>query len=270
MSIKVTFPAGENSVTVRGLYQWDYGQTLEIEAVDLGSEIAEVHFACAGMDEAIVRPCTFSGNIGTVTIPDQCLEQSSAISAWVYLPSVTQGHTSKTIVLPITARVRPAKTRDIPAEVCDRYTELIAEVNEAVNALENGNITVAKAKDATNAGHAASAGNAATANYATLAGFLSTLPIENKEKKLTSSGLYNIQYERDNEIFACGLVLWEQGLPTYFSSYSKYYNSNSYSLNLRIDGDGKLRVFQEQSGNGTSKQIEYTDDCVFYTSKLGG
>ena len=46
MAIKVVFPANTSSITVAGLYQWDYGQTLEIECPEIGSEIVEVHFAC--------------------------------------------------------------------------------------------------------------------------------------------------------------------------------------------------------------------------------
>ena len=46
MAIKVVFPTGASSITVAGLYQWDYGQTLEIECPEIGSEIVEVHFAC--------------------------------------------------------------------------------------------------------------------------------------------------------------------------------------------------------------------------------
>ena len=169
MALKASFPQGTDLITVSGLFQWDYGQELEIESPDIGSEIVEVHFASPNMSEAIVRSCSFSNGIGTVTIPDTCLEQSRGISAWVYQISGTQGHTTKTIILPITERTRPSVAPDIPAEVSDRYTELITEVNEAVEALENGNITVARATDATNANYAGSAGNAATANFATTA-----------------------------------------------------------------------------------------------------
>ena len=270
MSLKVTFPVGSNAETVRGLYQWDYGQILEIESADIGSEIVEVHFACSNMNEAIVRPCTFTNGVGSTTIPDACLEQSTPITAWVYRINGTQGHTLKTITLPITARTRPSVNRDIPAEVSDKYTELITEVNEAVEALENGSVTVAKATDATNANFAGSAGNAATANHALSAASLSSIPTENTEKKLTSSGLYNIQYKLDKEIFACGLVYWEQGVQTYFSSYTTYYNTNNYSRGLQIGTDGRLYVYQGQVSGGTSNMIDYTAQCVFYTSKLGG
>lgn len=174
MAIKALFPSGQDAITVTGLYQWDYGQVLEIESFDMGSEIVEVHFACTNMSEAIVRPCTFSNGIGTVTIPDDCLEQSTPITAWIYEIEGTQGKTRKVITLPVIARTRPSIARDIPTVISNRYTELITEVNEAIDALENGNVTVKQAQNATTADSAKTAGNASTVNYATSAGTAST------------------------------------------------------------------------------------------------
>jgi hypothetical protein len=170
MAIKAVFPMGTNLITVSGLFQWDYGQVLEIEAPDIGTEVMEVHFACANMREAIVRSCSFSNGVGTVTIPDQCLEQASTITAWVYRIVGTQGHTEKVINLVVTARTRPSVVREIPQEIGDKYTELITEVNEAVENLESGNVKVSLAENATTAGYASSAGNATSAVYATSAG----------------------------------------------------------------------------------------------------
>ncbi len=169
MAIKVVFPIGTTSISVGGLFQWDYGQVLEIESSEIGSEIVEVHFACPSMSEAIVRPCTFSNGVGTVTIPDQCLEQTNTITAWIFEIDGTQGHTAKTITLPLTARKRPAKSRDIPAEYVDKYAEALTEINEAIDALESGEIVVAKATQAENATTATSADSASNAAYATTA-----------------------------------------------------------------------------------------------------
>lgn len=182
MAIKVAFKAGEASVIVQGLYQWDYGQTLEIECAEIGFEIMEVHFASPSMTMAIPRPCTFTGGVGTVPIPDQCLEQGEAISAWLCRIDDTQAHTIKSITLPITKRTKPIRTHEVPAELVDKYSELILEVGETVDALKSGNITVAKALHAESAGRAntatraenasysATAGSASQANYATVAG----------------------------------------------------------------------------------------------------
>lgn len=170
MAIKVNFTNGAPTATASGLYQWDYGQTLEIECAELGSEIMEVHFACRSMSEAIVRSCSFSNGVGTVTIPDQCLEQADTITAWIYSISGTQGHTVKTITLPVTARTRPSVSRDVPMEYINLYGEALNEINEAINNLENGNITAAKATHANTANSANTATNAGSASYATSAG----------------------------------------------------------------------------------------------------
>ena len=167
MSIKVSFSAGETTVTVSGLYQWDYGRVLEIESSDLGTELMEVHFACSGMSEALVRPCQFVDGEGTVTIPDQCLEQTSTVTAWIYSISSTQGYTVKTIILPITKRVRPSVERDVPPEYINVYAEAVEEINEAVNALEQGEVTAAKATNAEHAKKADAATSAVNATWAT-------------------------------------------------------------------------------------------------------
>lgn len=170
MAIKVNIPSGQNIATVSGLYQWDYGQVLEIESTDLGNMIGEVHFACSSMSEAVVVSCNFTEGLGLVRIPDECLEQSSNITAWVYEISGTQGRTRKVITIYVTARTRPSVAQDIPTEISNRYTELITEVNEAVDKLENGDVVAKKATEADRASTAASAGNASTANYAVGAG----------------------------------------------------------------------------------------------------
>lgn len=174
MAIKALFLSGKHDVTTDSLYQWDYGQKLEIEAVDLGTEEVEVHFACPNMSEAIVRPCYLTDGIGVVTIPDDCLEQSSPITAWVYEIAGTQGRTRKIIKIPVIARTRPCVGRDIPTEISDKYTELITDVNEVLGDLKNGNVVVKKATEAVSATSATTAGNASSANYATTAGSANT------------------------------------------------------------------------------------------------
>ena len=171
MAIKVVIPENTTNIQVGGLYQWDFGQALEI-----GSEIMEVHFACSGMTEAIVRECNFSADTdtgtvtGTVTIPDKCLEQASPITAWIYRISDTQGHTVKTITLPVIARTRPSASRDVPTEYVDKYAEALAKINEAVKNLANGTVVSAEATHAVSADNATKAGSATSASYSTSAG----------------------------------------------------------------------------------------------------
>lgn len=227
MAIKAVFPTGTGTISVSGLFQWDYGQILEIESAEIGSEIVEVHFACPSMAEAVVRPCTFSNGVGTVTIPDQCLEQTNTITAWIFEIEGTQGRTIKTITLPITARKRPGKTHDIPPEYIDKYAELITEINEAVRAIGSGNIKVASATNADNATRADTAGNAQSATHATTAGSASSAATitpsliascavlkgsGTKPSELSSSVLYIVTFRHDESgIYECGVCLLGTG-----------------------------------------------------------
>lgn len=131
MNIKATFPAGVDEIIVHGLHQWDYGRKLEIEADDLPA-IIEVHFACPGMDEAVVRVCSATGGVATVAIPDRCLEQASPITAWVYEVGENYGQTIKVITLNIMQRARPQAGDDIPVEIADKYTEAVGVMNDTI------------------------------------------------------------------------------------------------------------------------------------------
>lgn len=169
MAIKALFPEGTTSITLNPLFQWDYGQELEIEAAGLPSLI-EVHFACKDMTEAVVHTCSCVEGIATVAIPDRCLEQSGEITAWVYEIDGSAGRTIYSIKIPITARTRPARSESIPQAVQDTYTQLITEVNDLLDALQSGAVTVGYATKAGSADKATTADSATTATSANTAG----------------------------------------------------------------------------------------------------
>jgi len=169
MAIKAKIPSGQNYVRTSAMYQWDYGQTLEIEADALPSLI-EVHFACHGMAEAVVHTCSAVNGVATVAIPDRCLEQASEITAWVYEIEGTAGRTIYSITIPITARTRPARSESVPQTVQDTYTQLITEVNELLEALQSGAVNVGYAAKAGLADKATTADSATTATSANTAG----------------------------------------------------------------------------------------------------
>lgn len=128
MALKVIIPPGLTKVTVNGLHQWDYGREIEIHAANLPADV-EVHFACTGMETAVVRNCAVLEGKITATVPDICLEQTTPIVAWVYAIGATSGETILTITLPITPRTKPQPNETIPEYVGDRYTEAIAAMN---------------------------------------------------------------------------------------------------------------------------------------------
>lgn len=170
MSIKAIFPAGVEALTVHGLHQWDYGQTLEITHPDLPA-ILEVHFAAVGAQDAIVRAVDSAVGVAEVHIPDALLEQSRPVLAWVYLVGETSGTTMLTVTMPLQARARPAAAGPIPEAVSDKYTEALGAINGLVDSLKEGNVTVARALAADKAGEATKAmrdgqGNEIASTYA--------------------------------------------------------------------------------------------------------
>lgn len=185
MSIKVFLPQGVSEITVNGLHQWDYGRTIEIHSDDLPA-LVEVHFACAGMKDAVVRSCSVVDGVATAAVPDLCLEQTTPVYAWVYIVSETQGVTRTTITLPITARTRPQPEASIPRDNSDAYTAFIAEVNKAVGALQDGTVTVEKARVAERLemGGDVSVGHAETANFATYASILNDYASPDSTRKI--------------------------------------------------------------------------------------
>lgn len=165
MNIKAIFPAGVTALTVNGLHQWDYGRALEIHADDLPSQV-EVHFACPGMKDAVVRECNATDGVATAVIPDTCLEQTAPITAWVFVIDNATGVTTKTITLPVIERARPQPGGTVPEEYTDRYTELITGVNAAIGQLTSGAVKAGCATKADAADHATTADTATTANHA--------------------------------------------------------------------------------------------------------
>ena len=182
MAILAELNNGSSEITVKGLHQWDYGQQLQIKADDLIGDI-EVHFACPGMKEAVVRNCAVIGGIATASIPDQCLEQTAPVIAWVYVIEGTIGTTTKTIRLPIIPRTKPHPGRSVPPEISDKYTEAITAMNALVAEFEeiadntgntgqriddimDGSLVVAKAERSHLAESASSADRATTAQHA--------------------------------------------------------------------------------------------------------
>lgn len=143
MSLKVIVPNGRTEITVNGLHQWDYGQQLEITAEGLPAMV-EVHFACTGMETAVVRSCAVVDGKLTAAIPDHCLEQTTPVTAWVYAVGETSGETILTVKMPIIARAQPQPAPTIPEEVSDKYTEAVAAMNQLVAECEE---TVKNAAD---------------------------------------------------------------------------------------------------------------------------
>lgn len=169
MTLKAIIPPGQTEIVVNGLHQWDYGRILEIHSDELPALI-EVHFACVGMKEAVVRSCTAISGVAKVAIPDACLEQSAPITAWIYQIDSSEGATIKTVTMTVIERPRPQVNESVPTIISDKYTELVDAINEQVEALKGGEVTVSRALTAESANTATSANTAEYATHAYTAG----------------------------------------------------------------------------------------------------
>ena len=302
MALKVLLPAEKLPILEGSLYQWDYGRVLEIECEEIGSELVELHFACQGMPEAIVCLCTFSNSVGTVTIPNQCLEQTRPITVWIYKIEGTEGQTIKTFTLPITARTRPSKAYNIPTEYDDIYAQAVTKIDAAINDIEKGNVKAANAIKADNADYATSAGNAESASYATSAGNAETANTANTATTaetasyLTSSLVYSCEKAEGEDEFEIdtdsleNYTLYYVELVVPFAPTSDIYNIyrhsgliaychlDEYKGNcFRCDLGGYRLEIWSQTGFTTTAQILNTGTNELFTSagtlnfyKIGG
>lgn len=88
------------------LWQYDYGQKLEIKGLDL-PEIFEVHFSWKDLEKTKVITGSTVNGISTVDIPNVALKQKRTITAYIYLSDTTEGETVNTIVLSVNKRKAP-------------------------------------------------------------------------------------------------------------------------------------------------------------------
>lgn len=114
------------------LYQWDYGQILLPTGVELPTAY-EVHFAVPNTDTTM----TVIGGADGVAIPDELLQSSGQIVAYIYLhSSEDDGETEYKINIPVMSRPQPSDYEPTPVEQ-DVITQTIGAVQNAMNAWQN-------------------------------------------------------------------------------------------------------------------------------------
>lgn len=137
--IIANFCKGDTTKILYGLWQWDYGQVLRIQGLDLPTA-TEIHFSLQNRGgEAVTRIGTTKDGITDVTIPDSMLENSSSaadyvIYAFVYLTDETSGQTEYKISIQVKARPRP-EAFDTPEDT-ELFREAIQQVNDSADRAE--------------------------------------------------------------------------------------------------------------------------------------
>ncbi len=132
--IIAAFNEKDTYVTIYGLYQYDYGQVLRIQGLNLPSAV-EMHFALQDKGiESITRVGTTKDGVTDVLIPDSMLENNGTSSdykiyAFVYIADEISGKTERRIEMSVKSRPKP-EAFDRP-EDAELFREAIKAVNES-------------------------------------------------------------------------------------------------------------------------------------------
>lgn len=137
MNITTATFTQDNFTSVYGVWQWDYGQVLRIEGLQL-PPVMEVHFSLQEKGgESLVRIGTTQEGRTDVIIPDCMLEnegtvQNYIIYAFLYLAGKKAGQTEKKIAIHVKARPKICGGNDNP----NIFHEVVELVNDAVGKTE--------------------------------------------------------------------------------------------------------------------------------------
>lgn len=127
----VSFGALRKAVA-HALYQYDYGQILKIEGLDLPAAY-EVHFSNS---ESGGTSITQIGDENGVTIPDSLLATGQTVYAFIYLHTgQSDGETEYRITIPVIQRPERESLEPTP-EQQDAITQAIAALTSAMQAVQ--------------------------------------------------------------------------------------------------------------------------------------
>lgn len=130
--VTVTFK-DSNTATANGVRQWDYGQILRIQGLQLPTAV-EVHFALIDSKDSVTRIGITKDGVTDVVIPDSMIETGKNIFAYVYLRDSESGQTEYEIKIVVTTRAKP-EAFDTPEDK-ELFAQAIEAVNEAADRAE--------------------------------------------------------------------------------------------------------------------------------------
>ena len=137
--IIVNFDKNELCKKAYGLWQYDYGQVLRIQGLDLPTAV-EMHFSLTETGgEAVTRIGITKDGVTDVAIPDSLLEadgtsQDYQIYVFIYLATPDSGETTRRITLGVKSRPRP-EVFDTPGEE-ELFEGAVQAVNDAAKRAE--------------------------------------------------------------------------------------------------------------------------------------
>jgi len=189
--VTATFGSGCTSVTTENLYQYDYGQILKFEGIEL-PDAFEVHFSNSSRAEDTAKTqigTTTEDGVSTVSIPDEYLTTGKYIYAFIYLHSAeNDGETEYMVTIPV--RKRPSiNPEPVTPEEQSVITQAIAALQSAVEktedlsdqAQESADTASQKAEEASQSAIEAEQSASSALESATNAGISETLASEAAE-----------------------------------------------------------------------------------------
>ena len=144
----------ENYKRVTGLWQWDYGQVLRIQGLNLPKAV-EIHFSLQESGgEAKKRVGFTKDGVTDVVIPESMLENEESLGnyniyAFIYLADDTNGQTEYKICMPVKARPKP-EAFDKPEDE-EIFREAITAVRESAERAEKSEQQAAEHAEQTKA-----------------------------------------------------------------------------------------------------------------------
>ena len=139
--IQITFPTGVDSLTAKGLTQYDTGQRIKISGTGITTETVQVHFEISGRTPTVDVAGTVSSGVISALIPDTVTAFGRTITAWVYVIDGDARETKYTVVLPIRVRAKPAghiSPAEPPYLTANELSDRIVTAETAVTELSNG------------------------------------------------------------------------------------------------------------------------------------
>lgn len=129
--VTAVFAAGSCGAVTSPLFQWDYGQVLQFQGLEL-PDTYEVHFANAPHGDAT----TAIGDESGVPIPDIYLTTGQPVYAWIYVHTgADDGETVYQVTIPVIQRPKPGDGEPSPVEQ-SVITQAIAALNAGVTRAE--------------------------------------------------------------------------------------------------------------------------------------
>ena len=135
--ISAKFNKDSNFAIAPGLWQWDYGQILQVSGTGITENI-EIHFSLSGVGgeaERLIAVYDDDTDTLNVHIPGHLLAHQTNknynIYAFIYFNSGSEGETVYKIVLPIKARPKPINYDTADDAFNATLAEAVQQVNDA-------------------------------------------------------------------------------------------------------------------------------------------